>query len=560
MRSAAAAPRPGQVRRAPGFIEHLWLLWGLRLNIGFNRGRAGRRWLAIAAFLGSSAPGLFLGIGAWRLMHTRAIAISATWPDFIVCLLCFVTSATWITWPVLSAGVDDHSEVSRYAAFPISSFRLLVASTLASLFEPRALVFFAPLVGASLGYADVRDLSYGPLAVAVFIAFALFNAALSRVGLYVVLNVLRQQRSAELIGGFFVLFLFGASFIPPIDTSWLFAAGRGLGAVPDTLIADAALALGRVPSGWFGHALLALWAGNGVEALKDLFGLVELTIVAMAVAYGLLLDFHRQSGRAGPSSGQARASNPFAQTPNRFSTLVVREALDLWHNPRARLLAAVPFVLAILLKLLSGRDLFVYFLGRTADAWVLGGLCLYGAIVIASTFSQNTFAYDGHGFLVFLAAPVDLGQVLRAKNAVHAGAAALLSVLVGAFYVVYFGHGTLLDLLCAFAGVLGLVPVLLAAGNFLSLYFPVKFHANLKRRDKLPFAASMLGVVAASVGSAPFGFALRSVDKSGPDLVTVVGLTAAAALAWCVWAVSTPLAIRLLVSRREVVLRAVTRD
>lgn len=548
-------------RRAPGFLEHLWLLWGLRLNIGFNRGKAGRRWLATIAFLGSSAPGLFIGIGAWRLMHTRAIANSATWPDFIVCLLCFVTCATWITWPVLSAGVDDHSEVSRYAAFPISSFRLLVASTLASLFEPRALVFFAPLVGASLGYADIRELTWSPLAVLTFIAFALFNAALSRVGLYIVLNVLRQQRSAELIGGFFVLFLVAASFIPPIDTSWLFAAGQaGFAGVPDSLIADAALALGRVPSGWFGHGLLALWGGHKVSALADFFGLVELTIVAMVVAYGLLLDFHRQSGRAGPASGQARAANPFERTPDRFATLVVREAVDLWHNPRARLLAAVPFVLAILLKLLSGRDLFVYFLGSTADAWVLGGLCLYGAIVIASTFSQNTFAYDGHGFLVFLAAPVDLGQVLKAKNAVHALAAALLSALVGAFYVVYFGHGTLLDVLCAFAAVAGLVPVLLAAGNFLSLYFPVKFHANLKRRDKLPFAASMLGVAAASVGSAPYGVLLRAAGKGGPTVWTLLGLLAAAAGAWLLWRLTLPLSIRLLVQRREIVLRAVTRD
>ena len=388
-----------------------------------------------------------------------------------------------------------------------------------------------------------------------------FNAALSRVGLYVVLNVLRQQRSAELIGGFFVLFLIGASFIPPIDTTWLFAAGQvGFAGVPDSLIEDAALALGRVPSGWFGHGLLQLWGGYKDRAIADLLGLIDLTIIAMVVAYGLLLDFHRMSGRAGPTSGQQRDSNPFEKTPDRFATLVVREAVDLWHNPRARLLAAVPFVLAILMKLLSGRDLFVYFLGATADAWVLGGLCLYGAIVIASTFSQNTFAYDGHGFLVFLSAPVDLGQVLKAKNTVHAGAAAVLSFLVGAFYVVYFGHGTLLDVLCAFAAVAGLVPVLLAAGNFLSLYFPVKFHANLKRRDKLPFAASMLGVAAASVGGAPYGFLLRAAGKNGPTPLTLLGLTVSAVAAWALWRATLPLAIRLLGERRENVLRAVTRD
>ena len=38
----------------------------------------------------------------------------------------------------------------------------------------------------------------------------------------------------------------------------------------------------------------------------------------------------------------------------------------------------MPFVLAILLKLLSGRDLFVYLLGQSADAWLMGGLSVYG--------------------------------------------------------------------------------------------------------------------------------------------------------------------------------------
>lgn len=548
------------VRPAPGFLQHLWLLWGLRLSIGLNRGRGGQRLLAVAAFLGSSLPAVFLGVGAWRLMHVPAIAQGHAWPDFILNLLCFVTSAVWVTWPVMSAGVDDHSEVSRYAAFPISSFRLMFASTLASLFEPRALVFFAPLTGAALGYLHVRPPAQLWPVPLFFAAFALFNASLSRVGLHVVLNVLRQQRSAELIGGFFVLFLALASQIPPIDTSWLFQMDGTVAAVPDTLITDAALALGRVPPGWFGHGLKALWEGRAVTVLADLAGLAQLTVLAMVVAYGLLLDFHRQSGRAGPAAGQSRNQDPFARTQGRFQTLVLREAVDLWHNPRARLLASVPFVLSILLKLLSGRDLFVFFLGRTADAWVMGGLCLYGAIVIASTFSQNTFAYDGHGFSVFLTSPIDLGQVLVAKNLVHAGAAALLSGLCALFYLVYFGTGGPWDAAVALAGVAALVPVLLTAGNFLSLYFPVKFHANLKRRDKLPFAASMLGVAAASVGAAPLGFALRLQGKDGVEPWTLALVLFAALLGWGLWRALLPVAIRLLVQRRELVLRAVTRD
>lgn len=552
-----ALPRP----RPPGFLRHLALLWGLRLRIGLNRGAPSRWWLATAGFLFSSAPSVVLATTFFGLVRRSGQLDFGLWPDFILRLLAFVTSCVWVTWPVLSAGVDDHSELSRYAAYPISSLRLMLASTLASLFEPRSLVFYGPLVGATLGYLTVREVHHPLLLTLGFGAYVLFNAALSRVGLHVVLNVLRQQRSAELLGGGFVVTLLVASFIPPVNTSWLFDLGKaGVAAVPDTLVADATVALGRFPTGYFAHALRASADHHGVFALADVLALVELTILAMVVAWGLLYDFHRQSGRAGPSVGSRRANNPFVAPKTLFGTLAVREAVDLFHNPRARLLAAVPFVLGILFRLLSGRDLFVFFLGATADAWLLGGLCVYGAIVLGSTFSQNAFAYDGHGFSAFVAAPIELGLVLRAKNLVHALAGGGLAALVALFYVAYFRHGAWLDVALALASVATLIPVVLTVGNGLSLYFPVKFHANLKRRDKLPFVASMLGVAAAGVGTWPLAFALRRCGTGGPTLEALAIVLGASGLAWGLYAATLPLALRTLVARRELVLRAVTRE
>jgi ABC-2 type transport system permease protein len=546
---------------APGFFRHLWLLWGLRLDIGLNHGPGKSRFMAVAAFLLSSAPAWGLGVTFYGLMRLRTIAESDVWPFFILNLLCFVTSAVWVTWPLMSAGVDDHSELSRYAPFPISPFRLLIASTVASLFEPRALVFYAPLTGAALGFASVHPVRVQWFAVLLYVLFALLNAAWSRVGLHLVLNVLREKHSAQLIGGGFVVFLVGASLIPPIDTSWLTAVGEGgVEKLDMALIVDATIALGRVPSGFFGDALLELTYGYRRNALADGVGMVFFALLGLGLAYALLLRFHRNVGRAGPSVKESGDKDPFARTRSTYTTLLAREALDLWRNPRARLLASVPFVLAILLKLTSGRALFEYLLGASADAWLMGGLCIYGAVVMASTFSQNTFAYDGHGLAMLIAAPVELGDVLRAKNVVQGTAAGGMALLVGLFYRVYFGKGSALDFLCAMAAVMAVVPVLLAAGNFLSLYFPVKFHASLKRRDKLPLTASMLGIVAASVGCAPFVWALRFAGKSGPTGQTLAMLALCATVNVLMYRALLPLALRLLGQRREIVLRAVTRE
>lgn len=545
----------------PGFFRHLWLLWGLRFQIGLNRGPGRSRLLAVGAFILSSAPGLVLGPAFYAFMRLPGIARDPVWPYFILNLLCFVTAAVWVTWPLMSAGVDDHSELSRYAPFPISPFRLLIASTVASLFEPRALVFYAPLTGAALGYVTSHHLAAPWLTVVLYGLFALLCAAWSRVGLHAVINVLREKHSAEIIGGGFVTFLVAASFIPPIDTSWLTAVGEGgIGALDMSLIINAALALGRVPPGFFGDALAQLAFGRVKVALAEAFGLALFALIGLAIAYALLLRFHRQTGRAGPSVKESNDSNPFARTRTRPATLVTREALDFWRNPRARLLASVPFVLAILLKVFSGRDLLVYVYAGSADAWLMGGLCVYGAVVIASTFSQNTFAYDGQGFAAFLAAPMELADVLRAKNLVQGVAGLVMAVLVGVFYRVYFGHGTWLDFLCAVASVAAVVPVLLAAGNFLSLYFPVKFHANLKRRDKLPITASMLGIVATGVGCMPFGWALKLAGSEGPTLSTLGFIGMFAVLHFAGYRAVLPLALRLLEQRRELVLRAVTRE
>jgi ABC-2 type transport system permease protein len=547
-------------RRMPGFLEHVLLLWKLRLDIGFNQGKRPSRLLAGLSFLVTSSPALGLGAGFYRLLSWGPVADSAAWCAFILNLSCFVTTAVWVTWPILSAGVDDHSELSRYSAFPISPFRLLFASTLATLAEPRALVIYAPLIGATLGYAQHHPLPLVP-ALLMFALYAVHNAAWSRVGLHVVLNVLRQEKSAEILGGGFLVMLFLASLIPPVDTSWLTEVGNaGLQALGPDVLVNAAVALGRVPPGFFGDGVWALAHGAYFAALMDCWLMVLFTAMGFLVAYALLLQFHSSVGRAGPRVAVAADSNPFSRKGPRTEAMLLREALDLWRNPRARLLAAVPFLLAILLKLLSGRSLFAWALGESADAWLLGGLALYGAVVIASTFAQNTFAYDGHGFAVFLAAPMSVGDVLKAKNRVHAASALGLGALVVAFYLAYFRAGGVREVLLSFAAILALLPVLLTAGNFLSLYFPVKFHASLKRRDKLPFTASMLGVAAASLGAAPFAWALRACGKASPGWDTLGVVCGAAVAGWALYAATLPTVLRLLEARRELVLRAVTRD
>lgn len=545
----------------PSFATHLRLLWGLRVALGLNRERAALRWLAAASFVASSAPGWLGAVAAYQLMLVPAVAESVVWPEFLFRLGCFVTTCVWVAWPVMSAGVDDHSEVTRYQAFPISQARLLIASTLASVLEPRSLSFTGPLVGLAVGYARLYHPQHPVACALAFLAYVALNACAARVGMHAVLLVLRQARSAELLGSGFALSLIAAAFIPPVDTTWLQHLGElGAEAVPDTALRNAALALGRFPTGWFAHALTASARGDGAQAWADALRLLGVALVTLTVAHGLLLEFHRTASRGPASQHLQRGGNPFARTRSVFATLVAREAVDLFHNPRARLLVSVPFVLGILFKLLSGMDLLRFVAGGSADAWLLTSLCVYGAIVIGSTFSQNAFGYDGHGFAAFAASPTSLADVLRAKNVVHGGAGLALAAAVALFCTLYLNAGGPLELCLALLAAATVVATALALGNVLSVHFPVKFHANLKRRDKVPFVASMLGVAGAAAALAPASWALRRAGGGGPTAWSLGVVLLGAAAAGTAYVLTWPAAQRALLRRRELVLRAVTRD
>ncbi len=543
----------------PGLFTQLWLLWSLRLRLGLNRGKRPHRALSLLAYLAACAPAVGLFLAFEGLLRLPAVAGSAVWPAFLLGLIGFVTTCLWASWPVLSAGVDDHSELSRYASFPLSTPRLLAASTLASLFEPRAVVFYAPVLGATVGYVRVHALPAAMVA-ALLLAYALFNASVGRVALHLTLNLLKQRRNGELIGGFFLLFLVACSFLPPVDTRWLTASAAPLQAIGDDVLRNAALALTRVPSGFLARGVLLLARGDWAGALMRLTWLIALAVLASMLAHRLLVAFHRERPRGRAASQTGRSFEPLSAARSLPRALALKEAIDLWHNPRARLLASVPFILAILLRLLSGRDLFVVLLGASADAWLVGAFTLYATVLMASTFAQNSFGYDGQGFVAFLAAPVALDEVLRAKNRVHGLAAAGLALLVAAFYRLYFRAGAPVDLALALLGAAALLPVLLLAGNFLSLTFPVKFHVGLQRKDRLPFAASMLGVFAAALGASPWALALRWSGREAPGLGSLAFVGGAAALAWVAYLSARQVTRAHLAQRREAVLAAVTRD
>ncbi|MCL2011231.1 MAG: hypothetical protein FWG75_00345 [Cystobacterineae bacterium] len=558
-----------ELPKLPSFVGHFLLLSKLRLALIKNRGL----WLSGLGVLVALGTGAVLAKAALELFRFAPVQNSELWPEFLLNLLCFIVAGLWALWPLLSIGADDFSESTRFSLFPISSFRLLCIATLARITEVRNLLLLSPLLGAFWGYIELRGLALFPWPLLLLAATVLFYLALAQAFSNAMLCVLGHWRNAEMLGGGLLVFLALAALIPPVDVSWLFETDFGaLGKLSDELIINAKLALGRIPTGYLGRGLEQLhmeqlYSGKaGIQStLAHTLELLELTGILMVVAWGFLVDFLRRNFRAPAKPKPSKPDKLFARPQGLRGVLLLKEALELWKHPRARLLACVPFVLCICIRIFSGRTLVAYGMGEfvygaAADTFLMGALCLYSATLLTSTFSQNSFAYEGHAFFSLSAAPMDMAWVLRAKNVAQALAGALLAALVALFYVAYVRGGGFRECLFSAAAVGVLLPVLLCAGNLMSLLFPSKFHASLQRKDRLPLPVTLGGIVAAALGVAPWSWMVSSLQGQRPSGLLCMLLLAVALFAWGVYYASWPLLMRLLERRKEAIWRAVMRS
>jgi len=544
----------------PRLAAQMSLLWGLRLRLATSSLRSASPLLAtLAGAIATIGLTVAAGQGAYAVLGHPAVLADPPLRRFLALLLGFLASTMWIVWPALTAGVDDAAELSRFALLPISRRRVFLASVLAGLVEPRVLPLWGALVG---GTAALVEPGIGSAAVAAvgLLTLGLCSVAWGRVGLHLLLNLLRQRRSAEAIGGGLLALLFLTTLVPPPDLSWLSSLGSAVPRIDRSLLDGATALFALLPTGGWAAALLLDERGHRLAAVAVLAYTGIATVVGYQLALRLLERFHRAAGRALPQSVPPAARTRAYEGPSMALVLADRELNDVLSNPRVRVMAAMPFLLAILLQLSGARALAGIVAGARADAWLLGGLVSYAALLVAGGLGQNVFGYDGAGIRLLLATPRPLETVLRAKNAVHSGIAMTVGAFATAFYALRVGQpSTSLAVLalfqCAWQSVL-----LVAAGNVLSVLAPRRFHASLRRRDRPPAATLAATMILAAVTVAPWTLAVRRFDGATPTAGVWAVFAALLFGAMLFWQVSVRLAVRLAERRRPEMVQALVRE
>lgn len=460
----------------------------------------------------------------------------------------------WQAWTAVAMSLQEREGVDlrRFLLYPLPPGRLFTYGVVASVVgDPFSLFWCVLLGGAFAGAAAGR---FGAWLLPLGGVLALFAAATA---CYVVLlqelmgRLLRRGRTRQvLIAVLYVGLAFGGGALlggrRAIDLHRLQAVLSWLqwAAWPAALAAAAARPL-------FAGALLAAlpWA-------------VALAVATGAAAWGgyrLTLAAARAGAEGLVTRGAARGAGwATGALPGRLGPLLEREAKHLLRHP-------LPGVLLLVIPGLAGLAAWkaAPYLpaeaGEVVRALPLLAFALYTHLA-TQVFWLNAFGWDRGGARVLFLAPLDLREVLLAKNGAAYALSAVLYLASALLAVALAGAPPPWALAAAATLHAGVAPWLYGLGNLVSVLNPRVAAMTLQRSGHLPALSGLVGmaIVSAVAGlfALPVLLALR-LDEGWvlPAAWAALGLAGLAA-----YRAGLPRMGRLLRDRREPLLAAVTGD
>lgn len=527
----------------------------LRLRLGLRRlrGRGGvpelvARILSYLVLLPAAVifAGL-MGAGTYRAAQAgRGVQV-----DLPVSAMLF---GIWQAWTAVAMSLQEREgvDLKRFLLYPLPAGRLYVYGLVASVIgDPFSLFWCVLLGGAFAGAAAGR---FGAWLLPLALVLALFIAATA---CYIVLfqevmgRLLRGKRTREVaIAALYIGLAFGGAALAGgrrhVDLHRL----QAVLAWVQWVAWPAALAAG---------AARPLFAGDGVAALPWLAGLAAAVAGSGWAGYRLTLAAAR-SGDGGTVARGAPGGAGWATgaLPGRLGPLLEREAKQLLRHP-------LPGVLLLVIPGLAGfaawkaTPLIPAEAGEVLRALPLLGFALYTHLA-TQVFWLNAFGWDRGGARLLFLAPLDLEEVLAAKNGATYALSGTLYLASAALALALAGAPPAWALVAGVALHAGVAPWLYGLGNLVSVMNPRASSRTLQRSGNLPALSGLVGMAivssVAGLFALPVLLALR-LDE-GWVLPAAWGLLGAGGLV--AYRVTLPRVGRLLGARREPLLAAVTGD
>jgi ABC-2 type transport system permease protein len=408
----------------------------------------------------------------------------------------------WLTWTAiaLTLAERDTLDLRRFLVYPLPPGRVYAYGLFSSAAaDPFALFWTVMLGGGFLGAAAGRPGGWLVPLAATFLLFivatVVYVALLQE--LFGRLVRIRRAREVAIAGAYLLLVL----LVAYVSTG----GRRPLGELLRTLSRLQWIAW---PAALASAAARKLFGGQGEGAVLPLIGLAlggaATGWAAFRLALSDALSGEEGARMTGRPSAQSRGLPVGWLGPAR-APLVEKELQYLARHPLALVMALVIPAIAALVAWRAVPGLVRYLESQQLSAEAtdlmlalpLFAFALY-AHVVTQPFWLNGFGWDRGGARLLFLAPIDLTDVLAAKN---------LSVAVLSFGI--FAGCTL-----AIAGVggwppawvivggfalhAGLSPWLYAVGNFVTVANPIGAGFTLERGSRLPMLSGLVGMFATS--------------------------------------------------------------
>jgi ABC-2 type transport system permease protein len=453
----------------------------------------------------------------------------------------------WQAWTAVALTLSDREsfDLRRLLVYPVPTAQAYAYELVAGLLgDPFALFWSLLLLGAFAGAALARPGSWLVLLALTHLLFAAGTVCLVALLQEILARAVSRKR-LRAIG-------VAAVYVGVILLVVYLAAG-GLRAI--IVLRDVLRSLGWLayPAALAVEATEHLYRGRIAGALPWIGALAAAVPATAWAAYRLAL-WDAMAGTEGPGA-QGGAGRGW-RIPGRLGPILEKELKYLLRHPLTAVLALVLPALAAVVGWKLGPLLPPNEIWR---ALPLFGFALY-ALLVTQVVWLNAFGWDRAGVRLWFLAPVELRDVLRAKNA----ASQLLAFgLFAASAGALFATGGLPEawaVLAALALHLGAGIWWVTAGNVVSILNPRPGAHGLQRGAGLAPLSALLGMAIVSGGLALFVPPALLAHRYDNPWLLVVAWTALALAGAAAQRALLPFTARLLARRREQVLAAVGGD
>lgn len=453
----------------------LWLKWTLIWR-GYRRNRMKVvSTILSVVFLVPASIGLAYFINFLIRLHTWTAPFVARDALAIIYLI-------WVLTPLLGFQLNDSFDLTKLFTYPISYRQIFFGSVVGSMLDLPVLLTL-PTFATLLAFFS-QGFSAWPINLIILLLFLLHTLALGQAITLTLIGFLRSRRFRDI--SVVVLPLVGMSYY---IGQRVFFSRLERGSFEDLLDSAGWRVMNWLPPGWAAQGLARARNSDWATALLEMGLLAAVTLAALWVAATSLRTLYlgdrgplvaKAAGAAHPlarAEGPARQYTALARfgrfIPAEVAAIKNKEFIYLTREPQYKAMAinvlytlvaiAVPILLPIASRTSPGET--ITLLGD----WVL--FALSGTLLLALIpLLFNIFGGEGAAITVLFSFPTRRRSILLGKNLAHVTVLVIINFAGLALAAALTGHWGAFPL--ALIWTLLAAPVLLAAGNLVSIRFP----------------------------------------------------------------------------------------